>query len=474
MPPNNAYSSETKSPCSFTGEIIYKDFHGTFECDGRELVISLTQKDYVELLRVARRNDQANGQSPSSTGEEPLVGFSEDRHVVFFPRNIWRPTYSFLELSITMELDGYCLLPDDVSLETDAVILLKSTQMHRFLGLAGSFRQKTRTDGTIGVVCACNINAVLQKCAFSVDGTKITVSPNVERDGQKIRPSVRIQVEKPYDISMLYMFARAFISTLQFLFFRRDFYPDAITLQWIGSTLEGEIHIVHPPFCAKDDAIDRGLRDAMPWNIICPHFGKVFEAIYNGSLFLDYLPENLLGRIAVSFISIYKDSASFESAYDQKKNDLGVKTDIKRQAVLDSVAAILEKDIKANEKDAPDVADELNRIKKVLKGKTLHDRIFTALNHYDDCLAFFRALPGNAYDCHEIAKTCVKSRNSNSHGNLSRRTNPTVAFAFGVLRAVTLCMQLDVLGLTHEEIKNCIDSLFTLKQLGAKEIDGFM
>ena len=436
-------------------------------CEDETLILSIQTTEIMRSLFSKDEDGNYCFAKSITIDGSPISGLldQEKKAILFFPNFARRLDYCFPTLTVKIPLLGYCVLPKDEDTIHEPTVFIESAQMHLFLGLERRFRTTTR-NGKKEYHFSQDLGPTGVCTTIRVEEREMVISPGYF-DYPNTAPALKVQAKGEWLPSDLFYLVNRFVFLLRFLFFRRDFHPDVIRVTDKERHGEGGIVLLPSERAAPSDDFECGCSDSIPWSIAAPHFQKLFEAVSSLEILLDYIPGDKNGRLSSSLVGIQADSACFESAFNA--SGIQAPESIERRNAKKEVKDLLDREFDRYKSINPHVAEVLRELKGNFLPIPLRKKMVLAFQFYEKSLSWLKEKVAPDYTYEDISATCSQLRNKVDHGNSKRYLDQKVARCFVMLRAVTLCIQLGIIGMKEDEITDSLGMVFGIKELGGNE-----
>lgn len=351
----------------------------------------------------------------------------------------------------------------DLSKHNDKVYMrYYSKNFHRFSNLIPSFEYKNPENGKAEFYFSCDFPSLDKKCSFKLQKYNVTMKPiyYCSWKGAKIDfiPGIELEFDKRIIDSEIEKIYNSFLRFIHYCFMRTDIFPDRFLFSNGGC--EGEIISNFP----QDDSIENytaAWRDSFSWDVLYKHAGELYNLIFDNKIHILNNLENLKQRMSVSFESISKDSAAFESEFDSLFPDGCPCSESRRNLETEIMKEL-----------TPLYENSTGKKRKIYKGlikhvhqETLSNKIKYAFETYKDCISTIKTRLKIDYTNEALGEYCSQIRNDVDHGNRITGITEEQANSFILLRCLIYAMQLKKANFSSEDISNLIDSLYQIKGL---------
>lgn len=455
----------------FNGElVIYKKKHD-FEFDGKQLKITLKDKEEADQLLYTK---DANGAFLFCGGNafpsEYIKGtiYPSKKEVIF---NIQREDYSCSDFMFASEIKyiyvsvyRYIIISNLLNKSNKTVLSYKSKHFHHFLGLIPRYKaaNNNRTNSILDV--SINSDVInYQKVFFNYRKVKYEIEPNCSyRYGVgefNFIPELTIKTSKKYNLKELMVLYRKICNMVKFLFLRTNIYPN----EFVAYTDNKEYKIYEREwdiFKEKDENLKKpDIYDSVLWSIIYKNGKNIFIDFLNDTNddLIFNLYKNKQERYAFDRNAISSDAAEFEHIFNIVFPKYKI-TSKKKQREYNEVRDTINNLYLTSSGKKKEI---YSRLLKDVDRASLKDKILFSLNKYKNILNSIGFLKRHIHDYNEIADICSSVRNDIDHGNEGIIIDKNKCEYLIYMRVLIYIMYYKKWGFSNKEVSSIISSLFS-------------
>jgi hypothetical protein len=449
----------------FVGQVKYLNSLVFFSFDNWILTLYPDQK-LAESIVFTQISPGVMGLIGKSLASDTIEGksFENEANVYFrINPNNYKINNPFFVTSIAIPVYAYFIKTKERSPKQASELIFKSKQMFRFLSLIPN-NSFTSSSGTTGASIKYDTRACSKKSSFSINAHSFSIFPywHSHLDANfDFTPGLVFNFPNGMEVDKIFSYSETMISLIQFLFYRTDIFPDEI--EYISETERGEVFILHNEIQAANELIGSCWTDSILWENIYPYIGNLFIEIFNKKVFLEHIPEDLNGRLGISYKTVYFDSSAFENAFSEIGYDKKIEKEKSNKKETKEIQKILDNQIKLTSRGTKKA---FKFYKKLSSKETLENKIKYAFSTFKVQLEWIKGKVASNLDYSKIATKCADCRNKTDHGDSNKIINKEIAGCFILLRAVIYCLQLKRASADDDTITKAIHNIFGVEQIG--------
>lgn len=344
-------------------------------------------------------------------------------------------------------------------------LIFESTQFHKFLDLIPLCNLTGYGEDVIAkITLNSSLNNVIT--SFTYDGIDFSIKTFAKLHSKgkdfDFTPCMSLEGTKCLDETSFLKLTDIFYKIFSFLFMRRNIFPDAIS--YYGNNKRYDIHIVKSENYVFED---ENIYSTMSYGFICwgaltNIFQNIFDDFLNDNIYLEYLGGETKSRMRVSFDTVFKYSAFFESVFTMVYGT-GVNHKETSQKINDELKKLLD-DFAAERNNK--TKRTVNFLKKQLDHIALGEKMEKVFDDYSLCLSVIKKdVKLSEKTNEEIAEICSDTRNATDHGDKRAKIDSDIASCFAFLISSCYAMLLKKWGMSDEFISYQLTNLFKVVPL---------
>ena len=335
-----------------------------------------------------------------------------------------------------------------------------SKELHKLTGLIPRF-EPSMSENDKNILFNLNFPTLSLASKFKLLGHNFELKPTYKYRiiGSTINftPGLQLSFSKELTDSEIDKIYIAFIRFIQYCSMRTNIKPESFA--FCNGLYEGEIFSYFVINKIDNEDLNSIYRDSFSWNILSKNAGNLFKLIFNNDIYLLNNHENRNSRLTITFESISKDAAAFESEFDSLYPS-GVPYSNERAAIeaeiIDEITPFMEQSSGKKRKIYKSLIKNIHL-------QSLGDKIKFCLDKYSNSFKSTRKNFKIKLNNEEIGENCRSIRNDVDHGNEVEEISEEAAFSYIVLRCLIYAMQLKKAKFTNKDINILINCLYSIK-----------
>ena len=363
---------------------------------------------------------------------------------------------SYIDLTI---LINRLIILNNKTPNKDVKLSFYSNDFAWFLSMVPNFKKYD----DLKYVVDYNFGSVSMVSCFKCGGSKCIIHPGKFTshgfNPVEITPCLNV-IFKNNKIDFIFKVYDAILTSLKFLFMRKDICPKHVSIEvdgHCGLIFSQNVGESNNSFVSQSSLITR---NCIPWKKIYQKFHKIFNLAFHKKLYIDHLPSTYNERVNFDEISMSKLAASFESVYNNFCENNEIHSDCGKDARL-RVKKELENCKNSNTGKVKNLfkylikaVDHVPLSEKILQQLKLNRKALIKIKHYIGCSLSYR----------KIAEITAKFRNDIDHGNkINNRQYENAEKAFIMLNCLIYAMQLKKIGFSLNEISEMLLYIYEKK-----------
>lgn len=448
----------------YSGTLFYKDCHAKCKIVDQRLTIIFSLNDIKRyLLKDKEENfDPFNDKIPIDDFNFKIVTDKESEEIYCYCyENIYEQKPQLgrkIKVFVTLLIKNLAIFDLKNKIHTNSsnnsYMVYLSNQIHKFTNILSY--------NTSYINQSINFDDYLELKPinkFDLDFIKCSLNPVADvligKNGRiNLTPGIKLCIEKILDIEEINKIYTSFLKFMKYSLMRNDLFPDKFVI--INGNKIGIMLNFYNIKYLKEDLSSKHL-NCLSWEILNKNAGNLFNLIYSNELYIHNIPETIGDRYVVSLETISKDSAAFESGFDNLRIQINHSNSTiqARKNAKDKIENLKnDQNINRTEKDIYGFAI------KQIDHEPLETKINTAFNKYRNCLISVKSILSYNISDNDVAKLCIKARNAVDHGHLNYLISKEDANSFILLRCLIVAMQLSKAGFAEDEIDELIKRLY--------------
>lgn len=435
----------------YVGLVIYGNDEIYFSFNGKTLKLFPKEEVLEEILDTKKTNMFAMTSERKPLISNVLEGkvFETKEQIVFFINETNYGVNGIVDWTIYIPVYDYIILKHRRNNMEKIKITYYSKEFNRFLDAKINI-DFNMNDNKISNIIDVDVSSKNNKARFNIDGIDCEISPTCyisHKNGYELLLGLNFYINTiKIEWKDIIKFTHSLKELVEFLFYRTDICPEKLSICFIEKV--GEIVCNHQKeYIPKIEDKNSIWNDSIKWRHSYDIIEKLFRSIYLGNLYNLHIPDSLEDRLVLYIHDIPIISAAFENTFSRVYSDPQIETDERKKAIDAAEGKLnsLIEETRGKEKEI------YKNCKKHLHDKRLEDKILYSFNENMESLKWIKSKFAPDDDYVTLASICANNRNQMNHGS-KIKLEGIEAHAFGMLRALVLCMQLKLYGMNNENI----------------------